>query len=335
MRKIRMLAIFTAFIMMVSFLGGCVSNTPAVERAVSISYVSDPKGLGTDSTVLVESAMDEIGEYYNFKKEIYDVSDLDDVKGVAQKAVKDGANLYIGTSYAVNYELLSAFEDKPNTKLAMIGTRVDTDKNNVVSITFKMEEAAFLAGYMAASVSTSGVVGYIGGFDSDYEEQHVGFYAGAKYKNPDITVVSAYTDSYNSSAKGKEAANSLKAQNADVLYLNCGSCALGITELFRGSEVKLILSDIYTVQSDEIIAQSKKYIKNAALYVIDEYLNNELYSGEYRYGVSYGFVDLQINKADNELKNELSDLRSKIRTSALKIPFSMDEADMFLKENAL
>ena len=197
-----------------------------------------------------------------------------------------------------------------------------------------MEESAFLAGYLAAGMSETGTVAYVGAYDSDSQEQYYGFYTGAKYKNRLINVVSSYTESYNNSLRGKAAAEEVKSKNADVFYVNCGSCALGISELVRGSEVKLILSEQYTVSSDEVIAQSKQYVKNAAFYVIDEFLNGELKAGNYRYGISYGFVDLQLGAGVSEgIKNDVAEIRTMIRTSKIKVPSSEEESGMFLGGN--
>ncbi len=314
-------------------LSGCVANTP-VKNTIKISYVSDPDGLEVDREALVISAMDEIGEYFDFEREIYDVKEVSDAKSAAKKAVSEGADLYIGTSYAVNNELLYALDGKSESILAMIGNRIETDKKNVVSITFKMEEAAFLAGYLAAITSKTGVIAYIGGYDSDDTESYYGFYAGAKYKDPSVIVESSYTDSYNNSVKGRDAATEMKSKNADVFYVNCGSCALGITELVRGSEVRVILSEQYSIDSDEVIAQAKQYYKNAALYVVDEFINQQLSPGEFRYGISYGFVDLQVESSVSDIIiYDISEVRTLIRTSKIKVPATKDETDMFLGGN--
>ncbi len=313
-------------------LCGCVVNTP-VKNAVKIAYISDPAGMGTSSKELVVSAMDEIGEHYDFQRKVYEVGDLSDIDSAVNKAVTEGADLYIGTSYAVNHDLLSALRNS-DSLLAMIGSEIETENPNVVSITFRMEEAAFLAGYLAADTTKTGVVAYIGAYDSEDTEEYFGFYAGVKYQNPDISVVSTYTDSYNNSAKGRKAAEDAKAKGADVYFVNCGSCALGISELVRGSEVRLILSEQYHVDAPEVIANSRQYVKNAALYVVDEFLNGQLIPGDYRYGISYGFVDLQPTaEMDEQVKNRLSDVRTMVRTSKIKVPATEEDTKMFLSGN--
>lgn len=310
-------------------LCGCVANAP-VKDLISISYITDPAGLGTESGEYVVSAMDEIGEYFEFEKNVFRTEELSDVDSVVGKAVEKGSDLYIGTSYAVNHSLQTALREK-DCMVAMIGTEPDEEYKNIISITFKMEEAAFMAGYLAACTTKSGVVAYIGAFDSEDTEQYYGFYAGAKYKDKDIVVVSAYTESYNNSVRGKTAAESVKREDADVYYVNCGSCALGVAEIVAGSEVRLILSDEYTVKNDEVIAGSVQYVKNAAFYVVDEFLNEQLRPGVYRYGVSYGFVDLQVeNSVDEKIRSEMSTLRNGIRTSKIKVPSTKEETDAFL-----
>lgn len=309
-------------------MSGCVANTP-IDETVNISYVCDPVGMENNNDEFVASAISEIedyyGDYFDFKSHIYKVKDLDDAKAVSKKAAADGADLYIGTSYAVNNELLHAIDDKSKAVLAMIGSDIPTEKNNVVSVTFRDEESAFLAGYLAAAESKTGVIGYIGGYDSDDTEIFAGFYYGAKYKDPTVVVYDAYTNSYTNSVKGRNAAEELKGKNADVIFVNCGSCALGISELVRGSEVRLILSSQYEISSDEVIASCRQYVKNAAMFVVDEYLNEQLEAASYRHGISYGFVDLKIEDSiSREIKDEVALVRSDIRTSKIKVPTEVD-----------
>ncbi len=335
----RVVSICLVVIFLAASLSGCVANTP-VDTALKISYVSDPEGLESSSKEIVSSALDEISDYYGsymkFDSKIYDVKELADAKTMAKKAVSDGADLYIGTSFAVNYELLHALGENDHGLLALIGTSFETERKDVASILFREEEPAFLAGYLAASMSKTGVVAYIGSYDSDHTEQYAAFYAGAKYKNRYISVVSAYTDSYNNSVKGKTAAEEAAGKNADIFYANCGSCVIGIEEFVRGSDMKLILSEQYTISSEEVIAQSRQYVKNAVMYVVDEFLNEQLTGGEYRFGISYGFVDLQINaNVDESIKNDVAEIRNLIRTSNIKVPANMEDAEIFLGGNVM
>lgn len=93
-------------------------------------------------------------------------------------------------------------------------------------------EGSFLAGYVAMKLAQSGIVGVIGGENSDTINNFVvGYKQGALYANPDGTVLDpVYTDDYEAPDKGKEAALSLYSQGADVVYAVAGKTGLGVFE---------------------------------------------------------------------------------------------------------
>ena len=64
------------------------------------------------------------------------------------------------------------------------------DRPNVVSIMFKEQEGAFLAGAAAALMTKSNQIGFIGGMEIPVVERfHAGFVAGVAAVNPDITLM--------------------------------------------------------------------------------------------------------------------------------------------------
>lgn len=84
---------------------------------------------------------------------------------------------------------------------------------------------AFVAGAIAATMSESGVVGYVGGFEIPPTTQSgAGFAAGAKYVKPKIKVLSNIIGDFNDVAKAKQATAAMISDGADVIlpYLDAG-----------------------------------------------------------------------------------------------------------------
>ena len=98
---------------------------------------------------------------------------------------------------------------------------------NVQSIRFKREEGAFLAGALAAQVSTSGTIGFLGGAQSPQVRQDVsGYTAGARAVRPQIRVVRDLQATFDDSAKAEVAAARLAAQGADVTFVVAGRAGI-------------------------------------------------------------------------------------------------------------
>jgi basic membrane protein A and related proteins len=111
---------------------------------------------------------------------------------------------------------------------------------NVFPIEFETQEAAYLAGYLAAGYSKTGKVGTYGGMKiapvtifMDGFADGVKKYNEVKGKNVQVlgwdkaTQNGLFTDDFGSQDKGKEKSDTLVAQGADVIFPVAGGAGLG------------------------------------------------------------------------------------------------------------
>jgi basic membrane protein A len=99
---------------------------------------------------------------------------------------------------------------------------------NVVSVTFKEEDGSFLAGALAAMVSSTHHVAFIGGQDIPLIRKfEAGYIAGAHQVDPNTRVDVKYAGSFDDVAAGKELANLLFNGGADIIYTAAGKVGLG------------------------------------------------------------------------------------------------------------
>lgn len=99
---------------------------------------------------------------------------------------------------------------------------------NVTSVTFKEEEGSFLAGALAALVSKTKTIAFLGGLDIPLLRKfEAGFAAGARQVDPAVKVEVKYVGSFDDVAAGKELAGVLYGQGADIVYVAAGKAGLG------------------------------------------------------------------------------------------------------------
>ncbi len=136
---------------------------------------------------------------------------------------------------AVGFNIASAVEkvatEFPDIHFTILDMVVD--KPNVQSVVFKEHEGSFLVGALAAKVSKTGTVGFVGGMDIPLIRKfECGYEQGAKYANPAITVLQNMTGStpsaFSDPAKGSELAKSQFSKGADVIYAAAGGTGLGV-----------------------------------------------------------------------------------------------------------
>ncbi len=151
---------------------------------------------------------------------------------VLRKFAKDGFSPIMTVGFAWATALGKVADEFPNTKFGIIDMVVD--KPNVQSIVFKEQESSFLVGALAAMVSKTGKVGFVGGMDipliSKFE---CGYAQGVKYASDGKDEVFANMTgttpaAWNDPVKGGELAKSQIDRGADVVYAAAGATGQGV-----------------------------------------------------------------------------------------------------------
>ena len=141
-----------------------------------------------------------------------------------------------GPIVAVGFNMASAVKkvaaEFPDIQFTIIDD-ASINLPNVQSIVFKEHEGSFLVGALAAKASKTGTVGFVGGMDIPLIRKfECGYEQGAKYANPQATVLQNMTGStpaaFADPAKGSELAKSQFSKGADVIYAAAGGTGLGV-----------------------------------------------------------------------------------------------------------
>jgi basic membrane protein A len=187
--------------------------------------------------------------------------------------VAEGCDLIVTVGFLLAEATLAGAEANPDVNFAIIDDQLDADFNGEVDvengkpIVFDTAQAAFLAGYAAASYSKSGIVGTFGGIQIPPVTIFMdGFALGVAHHNAekgtDVKVlgwdVAAQTGSFTGGfAAGTEAltaAQSLIDQGADVILPVGGPIFLSAGEAIRSSGADIVLigvdADVYETSPD-------------------------------------------------------------------------------------
>ncbi|WP_405553290.1 BMP family protein [Streptomyces sp. NBC_01171] len=152
-----------------------------------------------------------------------------------------GFNPIIGVGYAYAQSMGKVAKKYPKTSFGIVDSVVDAP--NVDSITFTEEQGSYLAGVAAALKTKKSHVGFIGGVDVPLIKKfEAGFVQGVKDTNSKIKVDTQYlshgsdTSGFASPDKGKEAAQGMLDNGADVIYSAAGSSGNGAIEAVNGKK---------------------------------------------------------------------------------------------------
>lgn len=142
--------------------------------------------------------------------------------------VNAGTDLTWATAATLEDAVLSIAQSNPEANLGIVDSALE-GQENVVSISFKENEGAFLAGVVAASMTESNKIGFVGGMEIPVIQRfHAGFVAGAKEVNPDVEILVNYAGVFNRVDMGKSIANTMYNDGADIIFHAAGGTGNGI-----------------------------------------------------------------------------------------------------------
>lgn len=218
-------------------------------------------------------------------------------------AAEAGFDLVITLEFSHFDPLARVAPDYPDTLFSIVNIVVEGD--NIVSIMFDEHTGSYLAGMLAALVTTdeaieqtndAAVLGAIGGVQSSGIDVFLyGYLQGACAVNPDVSVLLAYSNSFGDPAIGREIALAMHEQGADVVFQVAGGTGEGVinaasTENFFAIGVD---SDQDFLAPGNVLTSMMKRVDVAVYDVIERLVNGELEGGTVaQYGLDVNGVGL-------------------------------------------
>ena len=149
--------------------------------------------------------------------------------------VDNGSTLCWGIGYACADAVVEAAASNPDVNFACVDNAFGDPLPNVTGVVFRAQESSFMVGYIAAAVSKTNKVGFVGGISSEVIEQfQYGYEAGVAYANnmlgKKVQVTSQYAESFSDAAKGKSIANKMFTDGCDIVYHAAGGTGTGVIE---------------------------------------------------------------------------------------------------------
>lgn len=248
-------------------------------------------------------------------------------------------DLIWGIGFKMADAILYQAKMNPNQKYGIIDYSYgDKTPKNVVGVMFKAEEPSFLAGYVAAKMSKTGVIGFVGGMSVPIIHSfQYGFKAGAKHANPKITILEQYAESFTDAAKGKAIANQMYAKKADVVFHAAGAVGDGVIEASK-EQNKMAVGvdrDQNYLAPKNVITSSMKRVDNAIFNVVKDLKANKFLGGTtIEYGLKDGGVALAPTTAKlvpANIMKEVDGLQKQIIAGKIKVPATLKDYSLKYK----
>lgn len=148
--------------------------------------------------------------------------------------IEQNYNLIVTVGFLLGEDTQAFALENPDTLFAIVDFDYEDPPENLKGVVFATDEAAFLAGYAAAAMTQTGVVGMFGGLEIPTVTIFMdGFAAGVAYYNEqnDANVVALgrdlFTGNFESTDDGRRIGEDLIAEGADIIMPVAGPVGLG------------------------------------------------------------------------------------------------------------
>ncbi len=267
----------------------------------------------------VNSALKDYTSKYGGKVDTYECNmDTSVYETTLKQAAETGNYDLIVTGFGTMAEpLANTAAMYPDQKFLIFDTAMDYSdgKNgNVISVQVLQNQGAFLAGALAALMTTSDaelanedkVVGFVGAMESTaIQDCLIGYIEGVNYIDPSIEVLYSFVGSHTDSALTKEMALTQNQNGADIIY-GVSQSDLAVADAALNNNFYAICSD--ADDATAIASTSPDTANHIVTSVIKNYYSmvypvlEEIGSGAAQFGThsSISYADGGVSLAQNE-----------------------------------
>ena len=286
----------------------------------------DDKSFNASAYEGATEAKKKLGIYLKYVEATDDNAFESLLRGFAQKDF----DLIIGIGFAQREAIQKVAAQFPQKHFALVDSQVDAP--NVRSLMFEEHEGSYLIGAIAAMTSKTGKVGFVGGMDVPLIRRFkMGYEAGAKKINPQITVIANFCgvtgEAWNNPPKGKELAMAQYGSGVDVIFAAAGASGLGVFD--AAEERKKFAIGVDSNQDwtkpGLILTSMLKRVDLAVFTAIQDAQAGKFTAGLQRFGLADRGVDYSVDQYNEKILTEsvrkrADELKAEIIAGKIVVP---------------
>jgi basic membrane protein A len=237
-----------------------------------------------------------------------------------------GFDLAFGHGFEFQDAALKAGRQYPKT--IFITTSGSSVAPNVSPMVFRMEQATYLLGIIAARESKTGKAGLVGGIKlPSIDSTFIAFKAGAHSVNPKFEVKEIYTGNFDDLGAARLATLSLINAGCDFIFHQANEAGRGVFQACSERDIRCFGSNKNQndLAPNVILASAVLDVPSAFVYMAKTVRDHRFQPHVYWLGMSEGIVSLVWN---DRLKStvspatvaEVDKVEEQIRSGALQVP---------------
>ena len=309
----------------------CSSKTESNEDVYKIGMISDTGGVNDESFNQstwegLQQAQEKYGKDKVQVKYVESSQEADYTPNI-ETFVEEDLDLIIGVGYKMAGAIEEASKNYPDVQFAIIDHSYEKQPENVTSLIYEDNTAAYLAGLVAAKKTETNKVAFIGGIKSaTLDKFEYGFRAGVKAANPKCELTVRYLNSFSDSALAKSVANQMHKDGVDVIYTAAGAAGTGAIEAAKENNKMAIGVDVdqSPLAPDNIISSTMKNVNVSIVNLVGEILEDNYQGGQVIVNTlasgGVGLSDTTKDHVSKDILDYVNEQAGKIKSGEIVVP---------------
>ena len=327
-------------------LAACQTTTtpPVAEDKVKVCQITDTGGIDDKSfNATAWKGIEDAAAQLGIEGKYLESKEVADYEKFLNAFLEEECDLIVTVGFLIGDATQAAAEANPDAKYSIVDYNYDPAIANVVGQIFDTDEAGALAGYLAAGITQTGIVGTFGGLPIPTVTIFMdGFVKGVdlynKAKGTDVKVLGwdvetqtgLFSNSFDDQQKGNELAKSLMDEGADIIMPVAGPVGLGAAAAIneRGNAYLIGVDSDWALTSPEYanitLTSVMKMMDATTLEVIQSVLDGTFKGGDVVGTLANGGVAIApyhdlASLVPAELTAEIEQLKADIISGAVSL----------------
>lgn len=320
------IAFILSIVLVMGLTAGCGSSGggQSTDGGMTAMVVMIPQG--DPFLQLAYAGVQQFAEETGKEAKIIEALDKSEYSEQVRAMAEAGANPIYVVWNDLAEEAFKIAPEFPDTKFIAVDTYATSDVENVMTLVAEPEEAAFVAGVVAALTTKTGKVAWIGNMDIPEPNRYrYGFESGVAYADPAVLIESVYIGDSNDPNKGAELAKQIIDKGNDVVMQTANQAGLGVIRACEENQVLAIGSDEWQgkINEDIVFWSALKDIQGATYSAGMSTVDGTFSSGLHPHGLKEGaalYDQRDYDKLSDDVKKEIDAVVEKIGQGEIVVP---------------
>lgn len=315
-----------------ALLTGCTKHAPAPSAPGALKVALITAGPVSDHgwNGLAHDAAQQLKKDTGAEVSEQEVKSEGEIEAALRGFASRGYDVILGHGNEFGEPAMRVAKDFPKSHFVITAGRVSAP--NVTSLAYRLEDATYCLGVLAAGMTKTGRVACVGGKQiSVVESTFNGLKAGAQSVRPGIPVTFAYVDSWADTGAANRQTATLIGQGADFIFHNADAAGIGMFQAV--SDANKVGKTVYALGSnadqtgvapDVCLASAVLQLGKTFDAVAAEVRENRFQGTKRALGMKEGYVDVIFNpalksKIPSAVLKKVEDTEKRIRSGALTV----------------